>query len=196
MKLHEYNIQPNITIHLVVLMFAIPDRFDHVIFDLYWGYPEDGSRFLDASCLVFNKKKIIHFLDYRRRPGLNDAIIHSGDAKMDDANRTGHQTIDVFLKKLPEEVTHLFFMLSAFLKSSMETYPNPSLKFFEASDTKKDLCKTTFTHAKHSQAVIMCSMSRSDAGWEIYESGKLSKGNAANYRPLVRSIRGLMDEGF
>ncbi|XP_041361744.1 uncharacterized protein LOC121377724 [Gigantopelta aegis] len=196
MKLGEYNMQPNETIHLVVLMFAVPDRFDHVTFDLYWGYPEFGSRFLDASCLLFNKKKIIHVVDYRRRPGLGNAVTHSGDAMMDDANRIGHQTIDVHLKKLPTEVTHLFFILSAFLTSSLETYPNPSLKFFEASDPDKDLCKTTFTHAKTSQAVVMCSMSRSSAGWEIYESGKLSAGNAANYRPLVINIRKLMDEGY
>ena len=195
MTLNEYNIQPNDTVHLVVLLYAIPDTFDHVIFDLFWGYPNKRRDYLDASCLLFDGQQHYNTIDYCHGLMHNESVTHSGDV-MNDVQRIGHHTIHVYLKQLPSNVTHLFFTLSAWNSPTIARYPNPSLKFFEASDQNKDLCKTTFTHARNSQAVVMCSLSRSSAGWQIFESGKLSAGNARNYDPLKTTIRGLISEGY
>jgi len=190
-RLNDYNIKPFHTIHLMVLLYAIPSHFNHVIFDLFWGYPAHGCDYLDASCLVFTGKTYNSVIDYRHCSFLNNSVWHSGDV-MDPLNRKGHHTIEVRLKELPVSVTHLFFALSAWQSPTIAHYPNPSLKFFEASDKSKDLCSTTFTHARHSQAVIMCYVARTGAQWKIFECGKLSAGNAANYSSLISTIQGLI----
>ncbi|CAG2207783.1 unnamed protein product [Mytilus edulis] len=51
--LSDYEVKPNTTICLVICLFSIPENFDDVIFDLYWGYPFSGRDYLDASCLLF-----------------------------------------------------------------------------------------------------------------------------------------------
>jgi stress response protein SCP2 len=116
---------------------------------------------------------------------------------MDNRRRIGHHTIHVHLKQIPSYVTHLFFTLSAWDSPNISKYPNPSLKFYEASNINKDLCKTTFTHARNSEAVVMCSVSRGNHGrWAVYESGKLSAGNANHYGPIKRTIRNLIFSGY
>ncbi|XP_046352754.2 uncharacterized protein LOC124132729 [Haliotis rufescens] len=196
MRLIDYSVEPNSVIHLVILMFAIPEGFDHVVFDLYWGYPQNRGRdYLDASCLQFSGQAIQHVVDYGRTQNENGSIRHSGDI-MNDIQRIGHHTIHVYLRKIPANITHLFFTLSAWNSPNIAQYPNPSLSFYQAQEPHNDLCKTSFTHAKYSQAVIMCSVSRSASGWTIYESGKLSAGNAKNYNPLISTVRSLISQGY
>ncbi|XP_062616328.1 uncharacterized protein LOC134278029 [Saccostrea cucullata] len=192
--LSECSIPPYATLYLVVLLYAIPEAFDHVVFDLYWGYPSSGCDYLDASCLVYQNTHFLNLVDYRHCS--RQGITHSGDV-MNSHTRTGHHTIHVYLKQLPSNATHLFFTLSAWNSPNISRYPNPSLKFYEASSVHKDLCKTTFTHARYSQAVIMCSVSKNSQGrWEIYESGKLSAGNAKNYSPIKSTIINLIKTGY
>ena len=193
--LSDYGVKPNTTICLVICLFTIPESFDDVVFDLHWGYPYHGADFLDASCLIFNGKMFSSVVDYRRSRS-TIAIRHSGDV-MDNRHRIGHHTISVSLKKIPSNVTHLFFTLSAWNSPNIAQYPNPSLKFYDASKPGTDLCKTTFNHAKNSKAVVMCSVSRNASGnWEIFESGQLSAGNAMDYQPLISTIQKLITTGI
>ena len=192
--LSDYGVKPNATICLVICLFTIPENFDDVVFDLHWGYPYHGADYLDASCLIFNKNVFSSVIDYNRRSSI--AIRHSGDV-MDNRRRIGHHTINVSLKKIPSNVTHLFFTLSAWNSPNIAQYPNPSLKFYDASKPGTDLCKTTFNHARNSRAVVMCSVSRNASGnWEIFESGQLSAGNAKHYQPLISTIQKLITTGI
>jgi len=175
----------------MVLMYAIPSHFNHVIFDLYWGYPAHGCDFLDASCLAFSGKSHIGVIDYNQRIFKGNAIIHSGDV-MDNAHRIGHHTIEVRLKEIQSSITHLYFTLSAWNSPTIGKYPNPSLKFYEAANKTKDLCKTTFSEARNAQAVVMCSVVRHGNQWEIFECGRPSAGNAKNYKQLIYTIQGLI----
>ncbi|XP_033734839.1 uncharacterized protein LOC117323600 [Pecten maximus] len=194
-SLADFNVPPNATVYLMVLLYAIPEAFDHVVFDLHWGYPLSGVDYLDASCLVYNRQTNTAVCDYRRRMPMN-GLHHSGDI-MDNINRVGHHTIHVHLKQLTGNVTKLYFTLSAWSSPDIARYPNPSLKFYQADNPTVDLCKTTFTHARASQAVVMCSLSRDTNGmWQIYESGKLSSGNANNYAPLNSTIVSLIKSGY
>lgn len=191
-RLSSYDVKPFHTIHLMVLLYAIPLHFNHVIFDLFWGYPPHGCDYLDASCLVFNGKTYTAVVDYRNCTFSTKSIWHSGDV-MDHVHRRGHHTIEVRLKDLPSSVTHLFFTLSAWNSPTIAHYPSPSLKFFEASNKTKDLCSTTFTHARNSQAVVMCYVARSGHQWKIFNCGTLSAGNAKNYNPLILKIQSLIN---
>lgn len=191
--LSYYGVTANSTIHLVVCLYTVPETFDHVVFDLYWGFPASGLDFLDASCLIFKGQNFIKVVDFRGRS--HEAVKHSGD-RMDSLNKRGHHTIDVYLAKIPNDVTHLFFTLSAWISPNISKYPNPSLRFYEASNPTKDLCNTTFTHANCSQAVVMCSMSKTNSLWQIFDSGQLSNGNALGYEPLILTIQKLIASGY
>ncbi|XP_052068627.1 uncharacterized protein LOC127707905 [Mytilus californianus] len=191
--LSEYGVKPNSTICVVICLYSIPEHFDDVVFDLYWGYPYNRTDYLDASCLLFQGTFYKRVIDYRDINYV--AVSHSGDM-MDNRRRIGHHKINVSLKKIPSNITHLFFTLSAYNSTNIAQYPNPSLKFYDASKPGKDLCKTTFHHARNSQAVIMCSVSRNTQGhWEIFESGQLSAGNAKNYERLIHTIQQLISRG-
>ncbi|VDI21380.1 Hypothetical predicted protein [Mytilus galloprovincialis] len=182
----DFEVEPNATI--------LFHNFKHVVFDLYWGYPGKGIDYLDASCLMFcgtTFYRICDYYDWDPHP----SIEHSGDM-MNDNKRKGHHKIDVFLNKIPPKVTHLFFTLSAWKSPNISKYKKPSVKFYEASRPMESLCKTTFTHANNSQAVVMCSMSRKADTWEIFESGQLSAGNARKYAPLKETIRRLVSTGI
>ena len=196
--LSDYGVKPNATICLVICLFTIPENFDDVVFDLHWGYPYHGMDYLDASCLIFSKNVFSSVVDFRgtSKTLTSIAIRHSGDV-MDHKRRIGHHTINVSLKKIPSNVTHLFFTLSAWSSPNIAQYPNPSLKFYDASKPGTDLCKTTFNHARNSRAVVMCSVSRNASGnWQIFESGQLSAGNAMNYQPLISTIQKLITTGI
>ncbi|XP_053378324.1 uncharacterized protein LOC128548049 isoform X1 [Mercenaria mercenaria] len=194
-KLSDFRCKPNSTLSLVIMLFAVPDKFNHVIFDLYWRFPSTGLDFLDASCLMYNGSVYTDCADFSNN-NPNAAVCHSGDM-IDDKSKTGHHTISIKLKELPASMTHLFFTLSAWDSPDISRYPNPSLKFYEAENPTKDLCQTTFTHARNSEAVIMCSLSRKGNGqWKIFSFGKLSAGNAANYKPLLESIDELFTQAF
>lgn len=186
--------KPNSTICLVIRLFDIPENFDDVIFDLFWGYPNGCCDFLDASCLLFSGTSFKQVVDYSSTSAV--AVRHSGDV-MNDFSRKGHHTINVSLKQIPTSITHLFFTLSAWNAPTIAHYPNPSLKFFDAKKPGKDLCKTTFSHARNSRAVVMCSVSKNPSGqWQIFESGQLSAGNARNYDPIKQTIQQLIKQGI
>jgi len=193
-RLSDYHVKPNSTIRLVVMLYEIPEKFNHVVFDLYWDFPDTGTDHLDATCLLLKGKWTLDICDFQNNQN-TEAVYHSGD-HMDYSNKKGHHTINVALKKIPSEITHLFFTLSAWNSPNIAKYPNPSLRFYEKDNPGEDLCKTTFQHAGSSQAVIMCSVSRNTYGrWEIFDSGQVSKGNAMNYEPLMNTIASLIGQG-
>ena len=197
LNLKDFGIERGATVHMMILMYAIPDHLDHVIFDLSWNYPTSGRDFLDASCLIFNNNNYLGTVNYisGEWPGEIKAIQHSGDG-MDDANQKGFHTMDIFLKKVPAEVTHLFFALSVWTTPSMSHFKSPALRFYDAAKKEKDLCSTSLVHAANSEACVMCYVKRKPKGWDIFESGHLSDGNANNYDPLKETIQKVISGGL
>lgn len=193
--LQDYNIRPFSTLHLIVVLFDIPESFDQVIFDLFWGYPRNKRDYLDASVLIYSGKKLAYIADYRHKVFFNDAVCHSGDV-IDDEKREGHHTIDVKLKSLPVEVDKLFFTLSAWNSPNISKYKDPRLRFFDAREPDVQLCRDQLQDAAQSQAVIMSSLSRIDGGWKVCRSLTLSAGNAKGYAPLQKTIGSRIAEGL
>ena len=191
--LQDYNVQPFSTLHLIVLLYAIPDSFDHVIFDLFWGYPSSGRDYLDASVLIYSGTFFQGLVDYRHR--VFSGVSHSGDV-MDDAKSLGHHTINVKLKSLPSSTDKLFFTLSAWRSPNISKYKTPSLRFFEAKEPNKQLCSDQMQHAENSQAIIMCSLSKIDGAWNVFRSLTPSAGNAKDYTALQQKISGIISEGL
>ncbi len=187
-----------------MLLYEISDRFDHVIFDLFWGYPHRflglfGGKYcrdyLDASVFLYSGSQFIQVVDYNNRASQScSAVKHSGDV-MDDTKRLGHHTINVSIKSLPDHVNKLVFTLSAWNSPNISKYPNPSLRFFDAMFPDTQLCSDEMSGAVHSQAIIMCCLTNRGSGWQVFSLKHLSAGNSENYEPLKNSIVDLIEKG-
>lgn len=186
-QLQDYTIKPFSTLHLIILLFAVPDSLDHVCLDLIWGYPDNVLRdFLDASVLIYSDEGCQNIVDYNSK-SFENAVEHSGDV-MDDDKRLGHHTINVKLKSLPSTIGKLFFILSAWNSPNISKYKNPRMRFFDPREPEVELCGYQMEHAGQSQAVILCSLSKINESWKVLSPCLLSAGNARDYTPLKQTI--------
>ena len=200
MKLKECAIEKNATISLIVPLYCIPEDLDHVVFDLSWEFPSINPDFLDATCMAFENSTFIQVIDWNHSTNeyfLKNSVRHTEKNFTGPGAKTGHQTIHVHLKRVPRNVTHLYFILSSWRSPNLSSFHNPNLKFYEASNEAGNLCETTFTHALSSQAVIMCAVIRSGHEWHIEECGgtdALVNGNSKRYNPIRKKIADLIEK--
>ncbi|XP_053401083.1 uncharacterized protein LOC123549659 isoform X1 [Mercenaria mercenaria] len=196
--LSDYGITETSSLSLIVPLYCIPENLDHVVFDLSWEFPKINPDFLDASCLAFEKHEFIQVIDWNHSTNdyyLKGAIQHSAKNVKTAGGRIGHQSIQVYLKRLPSNITHLYFTLSSWKAPNLSASTNPSLQFYEASDPGTNLCSTTISHALSSQAVVMCSVVRAGTQWQIFEcdvSGCVD-GNTKKYNPIQERIGHLIE---
>ena len=170
-----------------MVLYEVPQSFNEVIFDLYWGYPTAGRDYLDASVLLYSGTSFVEVVDFRHRLARTGGVKHSGD-RMKDAKCRGHHKIKVELKSIAKHVNRLFFTLSAWVSPNISKYKKPSLRFFDAREPTKQLCSDQMSHAAYSQAIIMCSLCKINESWEVLSLRELSQGNAKNYDQLKNTI--------
>ena len=200
MRLKDYGIEKNATISLIVPLYCIPDNLDHVVFDLSWEFPSTNPDFLDATCMAFENTSFVQVIDWNHPTNdyfLKNSVRHTEKNLTGPGAKTGHQTIHVYLKKVPRNITHLFFTLSSWRSPNLSAFHNPSLRFYEASSEGVNLCSTTFTNALSSQAVIMCACICTGNEWFIEECGGadgLANGNAKRYNPIREKIVQLIEK--
>ena len=185
---------------LIILLCAVPDELDNVIFDIYWGYPDTQTRkgsYLDASVFLYSGKEYLSVVDFRhRRSDRRNAVTHSGYAEKDDDERLFHQKITVSIKSLPAEIDNLIFTLSAYNSANISKYRKPSVQFFDAKFPDKQLCSDEMSHATNNQAIVMCSLSRKNGAWHAVSLKSPASGNAKNYEPLKTKIVSLIKKGY
>ena len=196
--METYGLKPGSTIHLMVLLSAIPTNLTKVVFDLYWGWPDSGKDYLDASALVFSGREYLGVVNYNTlaRKDLefvNGAIYHSGD-RMDKVKRQGHHILKVNLKALPTSVTNVFFTLSVWKSKELSNFKNLNFRFFDEQKPDQMLCADQTKEANEKQAIVMCRLSNIDGHWYVYDSGISSEGNAKDYNPLKNTITNIIDE--
>ncbi|XP_028396212.1 uncharacterized protein LOC114520184 [Dendronephthya gigantea] len=208
LKLRDYDVKPNSEIYLVILLYAIPEKLDKVIFDLFWGYPHrnwffellnlDWFRtqdYLDASVFLYSDSEFKEVVNYCNKTSkCSSAVTHSGD-DMDDKKKLGHHTIAVSIKSIPPEVNRLVFTLSARNSPDVSKYLKPCLEFYNAGDPGNKLCDDTMEDAVKSEAIIMCCLTNRGDKWRVVSLKEQSPGNAKDYGPLKNTIRQLIESG-
>ncbi|KAK3606146.1 hypothetical protein CHS0354_010777 [Potamilus streckersoni] len=193
-RLRDLSVTKNSTIYLLIPLYCVPEDLNHVVFDLSWDFPESNPDFLDASCFAFKKTEFVQLIDWNHSIEeyyLKNSVKHSEENIRSSGGKKGHQKINVYLKQVPYDITHIYFTLSSWKSPNLSAFSNPSLQFYEASEPDTDLCETTFIHGLKSQAVIMCCLVRHGSQWEIHEckeSEALVNGNAKNYEPIRARI--------
>ncbi len=177
----------------MVLLSAIPPNLTTVVFDFYWGWPDTGKDYLDASALVFSDKKYQEVADYNTLGCCNKAIYHSGD-RIDKDKKQGHHIIKVNMKAIPKSVTHVFFTLSSYKSPVISHFKNLSLRFYDQDNPSKMLCDGQTKKGENNEAIVMCSLSKMEGHWYVHDNGVVSKGNARNYDPLKSTILKIIDD--
>ena len=189
--MQDYGINGGSTLHLMVLLCAVPVKLDNVVFDLNWGYPLSGRDYLDACAWSFEGQKFHHFVTYSVKSAHGGAIKHSGDV-MDDSVKKGHHKIEVHLSKLPKYITHVYFTLSAWKAGNISDYRDPGLRFYEKSRPGAPLCKDETYKSGRDEAIVICSLSRSDDQWMVHSSGAHTDGRLSRVEPLLKTIQALI----
>ncbi|XP_028413849.1 uncharacterized protein LOC114536695 [Dendronephthya gigantea] len=196
LTLKDYHVQPNSRIYLLVLLYAIPDRFNQVIFNLLWEYPESGRDYLDASVLLYSGTNFVDVIDFSNRESKScPGVQHSGDV-VDDDEQSGHHTIHVSIKSIPSHINKLIFTLSSWHSSNISKYPSLSLRFFDAKFPDKQLCDDKMSHVAYSQAIIMCCLINRGGGWKVFSLKRPSAGNVLNYRQIKSTSMALIEKGY
>lgn len=198
LTLLESGLQPGAMLQCMRLMYAIGRNsgLNKVVFELQWGYPPSGRDYLDGSCMVYSKQKLQFSIDYSnwKVSSTGEDLYHSGDI-MNHTTRTGKHTINLSLKNLPEHISHLFFVLSAYKCNDLSLFPNPTVSLCKKWDPRP-LCEYSLTSAGKTQAVIMCCLIRNDeGGWTVLAIGKPAQGNVKNYSDIHQSIMSLFNSG-
>jgi stress response protein SCP2 len=178
---------------LVITLLNIAADLDHAIFDLFWHYNKQARKnlFIDASCIVFqkNQSQPTCLVDIDQETAFGGSIKHSGD-DLDRIECIGHHCIEVKFKHLPKDVTHLYFVLSAWNAPNMRDYfTSMALNFFDARDIFHPLCNTELQREKlGKQAVIMCYAVCTNDLWQIIEAKIPCGGNVDDYGQIKAQV--------
>ena len=199
LTLKDHNVPPESKLHLIIVLWAVPDELDNAVFDFFWGLPPGRNKdYLDVSVLVYSGRENLGIINYQN-PYLDNCpgVEHSGPAKMYPHKREGRHQVVVNLKAVPHNVDKLVFTLSAWGSGSISKYPYYRLNFYDVNYPDKQLCSDKVdVHLQVYKSVIMCCLSKKNGRWEAIDMKKGSRGFTRNYSPLKREIETLIRYGL
>eukprot|EP01105_Mastigella_eilhardi_P018608 TRINITY_DN4320_c0_g1_i1.p1 TRINITY_DN4320_c0_g1~~TRINITY_DN4320_c0_g1_i1.p1 ORF type:complete len:394 (+),score=65.95 TRINITY_DN4320_c0_g1_i1:28-1182(+) len=185
---------PGASLQLVVLMCSFASSSSQpqqpsksIRFDLTWGYPEAGRDDLDCTCFAYAANgKYRCCVDFCNREQLDGALKHSGDCEesRDPQSASGRQSVWISLARLPSDVMHLFFALSAARSQSLAAFPWSRVCVRDATSPEQQLAEYAIDRAEKARAIVMCSMHRSAWQadlWDVLALGEPSGGSVRDY---------------
>ncbi|CAB9519891.1 ubiquitin-conjugating enzyme [Seminavis robusta] len=169
-----------------------------VIFRDTWKF-QGGTKYLDATCLLYKGKKLLETVDYRNRQGSQGAVVHSGDVMTADG---GTHTISLDLARVDAGVTSCVFVLSAWASATLADILSPSVSFddADADEDKAQLCTYDLAaqdKVSYLTSVVMCRLYRVSGGhkdgkWHVQAIGDSHKGDATDYTPIYQAVAKLL----
>eukprot|EP00045_Choanoeca_perplexa_P007363 m.66202 g.66202 ORF g.66202 m.66202 type:complete len:363 (+) comp14044_c0_seq4:166-1254(+) len=195
-----YHLEDGASLSAVAQLAEVEKGVRRLRFDLQWDNPRGKVDYLDGSCFLYARQDCLWFVDYsfKRNPEEAEgqhAAKHGGDQK-----RGGGWThiIEVDTTHIPDQVTHLFFSLSAYRSPTIGAFPNPGVKIFEplADGDVRHLGGYHIERAGDQQAVVMCAMYRGHLGWRVVEVEKFCTGNVREYDGILACCKRIVTEGL
>ena len=172
------------------------NNLERVLFTNKWKFLQGGvTRYLDATCLVYKGKKLIHTVDYRHTRAQDGAIHYSGDMMLDDG---GTHTIHLNLARLNSEITSCVFVISAWAGATLADILSPSIMFTNQAAEEGALPLCTYDLSSHDKisyltSVVMCRLYRTTTDdWHVQAIGDSHKGAADNYGPIYEAVEKLL----
>lgn len=133
---------------------------------------------LDASVIVLDENKsaidVVWFQQLKSKDG---AIKHSGD------NLTGEgdgddETIYVDLTALDARAKYLVFTVNSFRGQTFNEVDNAFARLVDDTN-QAEICRFTLTEKGQHTGVVMASLEKTGAGWEMTAHGKPANGRTA-----------------
>jgi len=166
-----------------------------VVFRDAWSFAAgNGTKYLDATCLVYKGNKLYKTIDFCHTTCAG--IQHSGDVMQ---GNSGTHTIEIDLEALEATVSCCYFVISAWSDAKLSDILSPSISFSNARDNSM-LCQYDLdAHDKVSYltSVIMCRLYRSPdnegrSRWHVQAIGEAHEGAADRYEPIYNAVDKLL----
>ena len=133
---------------------------------------------LDASVIVFDGSRApIDLVWFQQLASKDGSIRHGGD------NLTGEgdgddEVIYVDLARLDARATHLVFTVNSFRGQTFDEVDNAFARLVDET-TNTEICKYQLTEQGAHTGVIMASMAKTGAGWQMTAHGNPTTGRTA-----------------
>jgi tellurium resistance protein TerZ len=156
------------------------NEISHVFMGIGWDpADEDEEVDLDASCVLLDAdKEVIDTIYFANLTSEDDAVEHQGDNTTGDGDGDD-EVIDVNLNKLNAEVDSIVFTITSYSGQSFEDLDNCVARLVNKKNNT-EMCRFELKNVGDFTAVIMCKLSRSNAGWEFKALGIGTDGETAD----------------
>jgi tellurium resistance protein TerZ len=140
---------------------------------------------LDASALIYAGDKLIDQVWFRQLASRDGNVIHSGD------NRTGQgdgddETINVDLGAISGNVSTIVFTVNSFTGQTFNDVANAYVRLVDL-DSGKEVAKYSLSESGSHTGMIMATVKRSGAVWEMQAIGE--KANGRTFHDMEAQIR-------
>eukprot|EP00026_Physarum_polycephalum_P008215 Phypoly_transcript_08294.p1 GENE.Phypoly_transcript_08294~~Phypoly_transcript_08294.p1 ORF type:complete len:343 (+),score=30.87 Phypoly_transcript_08294:497-1525(+) len=185
-QLRDYNVTNGSSLQLMKLLLSVTQETPYrtVVFNLTYGRG-NRMKFLDASCLVYRGQTLYQIVDFRNTYGTT-GVVHSGPA-----HGAGRHTVQVNLPSIHNAITHLFFVMSACHVATLREFEAPTVSVYDTARPHTQISSFSFRAQGTSQAVIMCCLKRTEAGWDAFHLAEATEGYCYNYHPIQYTIQRL-----
>ena len=142
---------------------------------LFGGASGSADIDLDASLILLDaEKKVLDTISFQKLKSSDGSILHGGDNLTGDGDGDD-EVIHVNLGQLPAAASHMVFTVSSFRGLTFNEVENAFARLVDEA-TKTELCRFTLTEQGAHTGVIMASMSKTSAGWQMTAHGKPCQG--------------------
>lgn len=103
----------------------------------------------------------------------------------------------IYLDRLPEAITEIFFAFSAYHCGDLSLFSNPQIRIFDAEWPECRLSDYKVGDAGRAEAVVVCCLHRQDGCfWKVSSFGKTCSGTARDYRPMIALLAAVQLEKY
>lgn len=102
----------------------------------------------------------------------------------------------VYLDRLPESVTEIFFALSAYHCGDLSLFAAPQFRIFDAEWPECRISDYQVADAGRAEAVIVCCLYRHEGFWKVNSFGKTCSGTAWDFRPMIALLSSVQLEKY
>ena len=141
----------------------------------FFGFGGGGGDIdLDASCLLFDGRKLIDQVWFRQLTSADGSIVHSGD-NLTGAGDGDDETIHVDLTRLPGNVTALVFTVNSFRGDTFDRIENAYCRLLDAT-TGTELARFDLSGAGSHTGQVMAQVTRGGDDWSMKALGVKTTG--------------------
>ena len=136
---------------------------------------------LDASVILFDSNRAeVDMVYYKQLHSKDGSIKHGGDNLTGDGDGDGDdEVIYLDLHRLDSQVRYLVFTVNSFRGQTFNQVKNAFARLVDET-SGKEICRYELAEQGPHTGVIMASMAKTDAGWQMTAHGKPADGKRAS----------------